>query len=204
MMNMERVKSLVQQALETERGGVEVYRVALQCAVTPDLRREWIKYLEQTQKHVERVTEVCKAMGIDPAGNDAGREGVRAIGKALVDAIQTARTKRTPSDAELVACECVVFAETKDHLDWELLSEIAGDYDGPGAKELAAAVEAVEEEEDEHLYHSKGWCRELWLQALGMPAVLPPPEEQKDVRTAIDAAKAEQKREKMIDRSVEH
>ena len=43
---------------------------------------------------------------------------------------------------------------------------------------------------DEH--HSKGWCRELWLQSLGMKAVLPPPEERKHVTTAISAARAEQ------------
>src|SRR5262245_35331178 len=28
-------------------------------------------------------------------------------------------------------------------------------------------------EEDEHLYHTTGWCRELWIQSLGIPAVLP-------------------------------
>ena len=33
--------------------------------------------------------------------------------------------------------------------------------------------------------------RELWIASLGMKAVLPPPEEQKDVKTAIGAARAE-------------
>ena len=45
-------------------------------------------------------------------------------------------------------------------------------------------------QEDEHLYHTTGWSRELWIEALGMPAVLPPPEEEKDVKTAIGAARA--------------
>ena len=49
---------------------------------------------------------------------------------------------------------------------------------------LKEAYEEVEDEEDEHLYHTKGWCRELWIEALGMPAVLPPPEEVKHVKTA--------------------
>jgi len=44
--------------------------------------------------------------------------------------------------------------------------------------------------QDEHLYHTSGLCRELWLEALELPAVLPPPEEQKDVKTAIGAARA--------------
>ena len=45
---------------------------------------------------------------------------------------------------------------------------------------------------------SKGWCRELWIQSLGMDAVLSPPEEQKDVKTAIGASRAEQAREEML------
>jgi hypothetical protein len=40
-----------------------------------------------------------------------------------------------------------------------------------------------------------GWARELWIQSLGMPAVLPPPEEKKKVETAIGAARAEKARE---------
>jgi hypothetical protein len=55
---------------------------------------------------------------------------------------------------------------------------------------LREAVEEVEDEEDEHLYHTKGWARELWIEALGMPAVLPPPEEEKDVRTFTLSSKA--------------
>ena len=65
---------------------------------------------------------------------------------------------------------------------------------GDGVKALKEAYEEVEDQEDEHLYHSKGWCRELWIQALGMKAVLPPPEERKHVKTAIGAARAEQAR----------
>jgi hypothetical protein len=38
-------------------------------------------------------------------------------------------------------------------------------------KALKEAYEEVEEEEDEHLYHTAGWSRELWIQGLGMPAL---------------------------------
>lgn len=81
-------------------------------------------------------------------------------------------------------------AETKDHADWELLGRWALSG-GEGAEVVKAAYDEVEDEEDEHLYHTKGWCRELWLQSLGLPAVLPAPEEVRKVTTAIGAAKAE-------------
>ena len=101
-----------------------------------------------------------------------------------------------PEAAQLVACESVVLAETKDHLDWELIGKCAEHLTGTQAEALKSAYDQVEDQEDEHLYHTKGWCRELWLQSLGIPAVLPPPEERQHVRTAIGAAKAEQSAEK--------
>ena len=69
---------------------------------------------------------------------------------------------------------------------------------GHEARALKDAYKQVEDEEDEHLYHTMGWARELWIESMGLPAVLPPPEEQKDVRSAIDAAKAKKSREKML------
>ena len=68
---------------------------------------------------------------------------------------------------------------------------------GKMAAALKEAHEEVEDEEDEHLYHTMGWSRELWIQSLGMPAVLPPPEEEKEVKTAIGAARAKQARGRM-------
>ena len=67
---------------------------------------------------------------------------------------------------------------------------------GAEGKALKEAYEEVEDQEDEHYYHSKGWLRELSLQCLGMKAVLPPPEEKKHVKTAIGQARAEQSRMK--------
>ena len=102
-----------------------------------------------------------------------------------------------PDAAQLVACECVVLAETKDHTNWVLIGKCAEKLlKGEAAKALKEAYDEVEDEEDEHLYHSKGWCRELWIESLGMKAVLPPPEEKQHVTTAIGAAKAEQSAEK--------
>ena len=62
---------------------------------------------------------------------------------------------------------------------------------------LQAAYEEVDDQEDEHLYHNAGWARELWIESLGMPAVPPPLEEQKDVKTPIGAARAKQVRAEM-------
>jgi len=185
---------LLYQALETEKGGVQVYSTALRCAVNPDLKEEWNKYLEQTKTHVQVVTDILRQLGLDPNTETPGRKVVRYIGTSLVKAMELALRCADPQAAQIVAAECVVLAETKDHLNWELIGELTKNAAPDEAALLKPAYEQVEDEEDEHLYHTTGWTRELWIQALGMPAVLPPPEEVKKVETAIEAAQAKKSR----------
>jgi len=194
-MNSKQVEELVLQSLEHEKGGLEIYEAALACVVNADLAKEWQKYLAQTRTHVTALEGICKAMRIDAQRETPGRVVVRGIGKALVQAMKTALSSGDRAAAEIVACECVVLAETKDHADWELLGKCADHLSGSEAEALQTAYEEIEDQEDEHLYHTKGWCRELWIQALGMNAVLPPPEERQHVKTAIGAARAEQSAE---------
>jgi len=193
-----RINELLYQALETEVGGVAVYRSAIECAINPDLKREWQEYLEQTQRHVDVLREVLQTLGLDPDTETPGRPVVRHLGESLVMAMSLARSSGGPPEAaEIVAAECVVLAETKDHMNWHLIGQLGRELDGETAAVLKAAYDEIEDEEDEHYYHTKGWARELWIQSLGLPAVLPPPEEVKKVETAIGAAKAEASRDLM-------
>jgi len=197
-MKDQQLHELLFQALETEQGGIQIYRTAIECALNDDLKKEWEEYLEQTEKHAAVVQDLIEELGLDPETETPGRLVVRHIGESLVKAMDMARESDTPDAAQLVATECVVLAETKDHHNWELLGVCAEKAKGPVKKALAAAVEAVEDEEDEHLYHTTGWSRELWIDALGMPAVHPPPEEEKEVKTAIGAARAKAGREELL------
>jgi bacterioferritin (cytochrome b1) len=197
-MKDEQVRELLYQALETELGGVEVYTTAIRCAQNDDLKEEWEEYLEQTKKHVQVVQEVLTRLGLDPNEQTPGRKVVKTIGESLVKSMEIALSDGKPDAAQLVACEAVVLAETKDHQNWHLIGEVVKQAKGELAKVLKQAHDQVEDEEDEHLYHTKGWCRELWIESLGMKAVLPPPEEVKKVETAIGAARAEQARSQMV------
>jgi hypothetical protein len=197
-MNQEQVHELLYQALETEIGGVQIYKTALRCAVDDELKEEWQEYLEQTENHERIVREVLDAFGLDADRETPGRQVVRHIGQSLVQAMEMARKAGNGDAAQIVAAECVVLAETKDHLNWELIGEAAGKLTGEEKKALTKAHDEVEDEEDEHLYHTAGWTRELWLDSLGLPAVLPPPEEEKDVKTAIGAARAKDSRKTML------
>jgi rubrerythrin len=200
-MKAEQRNELLYQALETELGGVEVYTTALTCAVNEDLKKEWQEYLDQTRNHVQVVRTILERMGLDPQTETPGRQVVRHIGESLVKAMEMANSAGKPEAAQLVAAECVVLAETKDHLNWELIGQVAKKAAGEEGKALKEAHDEVEPEEDPHLYHNTGWTRELWIDSLGLPAVLPPPEEEKDVKTAIGAARAKQARGDMLSAS---
>jgi rubrerythrin len=189
----EQVADLLMQSLAHERGGVQVYETAIQCAINDDLKEEWQKYLEETRHHVEVLTDICTKLGLDPEEETPGVEVITHLGQALVEAMEMAQDGGKPEAAQIVACECVVLAETKDHLDWELIGKCGEKLlKGDAAKMLTQAYEEIEDQEDEHLYHTKGWCRELWIESLGMKAMLPPPEEERQVKTAVGAARAEQ------------
>ena len=143
------------------------------------------------------MLRVLDGFGLDPATETPGRQIIRQKAKTLVGSMQAA-LQSDPLAAQLVAAECVVEAESKDHMNWELIGEVSKKLTGEKAKILKEAHQEVEEEEDEHLYHTMGWARELWLESLGLPAVLPPPEEQKHTKTAIGADRAKQSRTEML------
>jgi hypothetical protein len=189
----QQVAELLMQALAHERGGVRIYETAIQCAINDDLRDEWEKYLEETRHHVEVLTNVCTEMGLDPEAETPGVRVIKHLGQSLLEAMEMAQQGGKPEAAQLVACECVVLAETKDHLDWELIGRVGEKLlSGEQARLLVEAYEEIEDQEDQHLYHTKGWCRELWIESLGMKPILPPPEEERKVTTAVGAARAEQ------------
>ncbi|HEY4214824.1 MAG TPA: hypothetical protein VGM84_25330 [Steroidobacteraceae bacterium] len=193
-MNRKNLEELLLQSLEHERGGVKIYQTALQCALHRDLQEEWSRYLEQTQQHVRVLTDVCIALELDPGVRTPGCQIVRENGLALLRSMEMALASADPAAAQRVACEVVVLAETKDHADWELIGKAAKSLEGAAAEALSRAYEQVEDEEDEHLYHTRGWWRELWLDALGIPAQLPPAEETQQVSSAVAAARVNRDR----------
>src|ERR1044072_7813469 len=142
-MKDEQVRELLYQAYETEIGGVDVYTTALRCVENDDLKEERDKYLEQTKTHVTIVEDVLKKLGLDPKEETAGRKVVRTIGEALVQAMEIALSKGEPGAAQIVAAECVVLAETKDHENWHLLGEVSKKGKGETAEEVKDVHTAI-------------------------------------------------------------
>jgi hypothetical protein len=196
-MENEKLKELLLQALEHERGGIKIYETAIKCAQNEELEEEWQKYLEETELHVQLLQDACLQLHFDPEAQTPVRKIVRDMGLGFVCAMEAALAAGDPGAAEIVAAECVTLAELKCHSNWEIIGEAARKLGGADGKALRDAHAEAIEQESEHYFHSKGWMRELTMASLGMKAVLPPPEERKEVKTAIGAARAEQERTKM-------
>jgi hypothetical protein len=194
----DQLHALLYEALETEKGGVLVYETALRCAINDDLIEEWEKYLSQTKNHVTILTTVLKKLGLNPDQETPGRNVVRHSGTGIVRTMEIALMAGKPDAAQIVAAECVVLAETKDHMNWGLIGAVSESLAGTEQEILKKAYEQVEDEEDEHLYHTTGWARELHLQALGLPAQLPPAEEEEDVKTEMEAAEVRKERKESL------
>lgn len=190
---------LLYQALETEIGGQAIYKQAVECAEHSDFKEEMQKYLAETEEHEKILRETFEKIGLDAEADSPGRQVIKAKAEALVSSMQMALDAGGKPMAQLVAAESVVEAESKDHQNWELIGHLVEELDDETmVSALRDAYEQVEEQEDMHLYHTMGWARELWLDSLGLPAVLPPPEEEKSVTTMIGAARAQSQREKML------
>jgi len=188
--------SLLYQNYETELGGVNIYQTAIECAQNKDLKEEWKKYLSETREHVKVARALLEAFGLDAEKQVPARQPVNIIGEAFVQAMKTALKEASKAEAELVAAECVVQAETKDHMNWEMVLAACEEHDLPS--ELQEKLKEIETQEDHHLYHTRGFARELWFAAIGQQAVLPPPEERKKVESAIGAERAKNAREQML------
>src|ERR1044072_4811375 len=120
-MERSQVDELVYQALETEMGGIKVYRMAVRCAQHPELKEEWEKYLEQTENHERILRGVCEALGLDAEKQTPGRQIVRHKGAALVGAMELALKAGDLAAGQLVAAGRVGGAGTKEHQNWEVI-----------------------------------------------------------------------------------
>ena len=168
---------LVLQMLETELASAQVYRAAMACATHPDLKKEWQRHLKDTEARLGQARSLCDALGLHPDAPTPARAVLRQLGDGLVQAMELAQRTTDAHTAQRVACDCVLQAETRRHGLWELLGCVAKVATGDVGQTLKAAHKTAEKAEHHHRHPTRSWQRELALQAVGLPAVVPPPSE---------------------------
>jgi hypothetical protein len=112
------------------------------------------------------MLRLCAALGLDPGDESPGRAVARLLSERLVAAIERAAHTAPPEAAQIAAAECVLLAETKDSLHWELIGRCAQHAEGAARGALEAAWRDVEPEARSHLRRTQAWARQLWLDSL--------------------------------------
>jgi hypothetical protein len=165
-MDKSQLSELLLQALTHEEGCVRVYGSAFGCTSNRDLHAEWSESLHETERHVLILTLVCDTLGIDPARRTEGCRMAAQLAEALERTLVSASKMADREEAQRVACDCLMLAETRHHASWSSIAHCAESHRGPEARVLKSAVEHVESEVNGKLSRARGWCRELWLDSL--------------------------------------
>jgi rubrerythrin len=158
-MQSEILMDKLSEFLMVEQGGLELYRVAAARCTAPTVRAKYEEFGRQTAHHREVLVKLIADLSgdpdyVSPTARLAQYKASKLLGAALqVDGLSQA-------EVELSDLENVLLAETKDHADWQLLAQLAKGAPGEIKTALRAAVDEVEEQEDEHLE----WARQTLSQ----------------------------------------
>lgn len=162
------VAELLLQSLERQKCAILVFETARKCAVDREFLDELAEGLKTARHGVEVLTEGLFSLGMDPDRCTPGRKVARELSEALVEAMDKASSKGPSQAAQLVASECITLAENQKCLDWALIGKCAENAEGDSAPRLQAMCAAVTAEEACRLHYFHGWCRQLWMEALGV------------------------------------
>jgi hypothetical protein len=131
------------------------------------LKAQYINFLGQTEMHVAVLERLIAELGGDPGWVSPTARLVHAMNQKLAEAVVTMVGSADVLPLEMAMLEAVILAETKDHANWALLSQLSTSCgEGPVRTALEAAVAEVEPQEDGHLEWAKTtWERMTILQA---------------------------------------
>jgi rubrerythrin len=163
---------LLSSFLMHEQCGFHLYRTAISLTSDPTLRSKYEEFCAETEEHIRIFEELITTCGGQPGYVSPAARLVEAADTKLHEAATLLADGADPMTQELAILEAVVLAETKCHADWSLIQKLTTELSDSAAREaFAAAVDQVEEEEDEHVAWAKQTWEELIMrQALSRPA----------------------------------
>jgi rubrerythrin len=175
MMEKQVLLDKLSEFLMVEQGGLQLYRVAAERCTRPDLKERYQEFGKQTARHREVYVQLIQALGgdpnyVSPTARLAQVKATKLIESAMiVDGL-------APEEIMASDLENVLLAETKCHLDWELVSQLAEQAtDATMQQALQQAVQEVEQQEDEHVEWARQTLSEMGLQMV-QKGPAPPPE----------------------------
>jgi hypothetical protein len=150
---------LLSSFLAHEQCGYHLYRSAISLTTDAALKGKYEEFCAETEEHIRIFEELIGACGGQPGYVSAAARLVEAADTKLHEAAVLLCDGADVPTLELAILEAVVLAETKCHADWSLIQKMTALMpEGAGRDAFQAAVDQVEDQEDEHVT----WARTTW------------------------------------------
>jgi hypothetical protein len=151
------VADFLSAVLTHERCGVHLYRSVEGRTNNPVLKAKYAEFGRQTLQHVEILEELVLAAGGNPSYVSPHARAVEGTNSNILQSTFLLAGSVDVVAQEMAMLDAVFLAESIDHANWEALKQLTGAMpEGDFRERFAAAVAAVEEQEDEHL----GWAKQ--------------------------------------------
>lgn len=150
---------LLSSFLMHEQCGLHLYRTAISMTLEPTLREKYEEFGAETEEHIRIFEELITACGGQPGYVSPTARLTEALDSKIHEAAILLPDGADDATLELAILEAVILAETKCHSDWSLIQKLAAELpEGDARTAFQAAVDQVEQQEDEHIR----WARETW------------------------------------------
>ncbi len=168
-LNAPFLADLLSSFLAHEQCGYHLYLVATGVTRDARLRERYEHFGRETENHIRILEELITRLGGNPGYVSPAARLVEATGAKLLEVPGLLNGTAHEATVELTVLEAVVLAETKDHADWRMLQSLTDDMpEGEVREAFRAAVDQVEQEEDEHLtWATTTWERLVMTQVKG-------------------------------------
>jgi rubrerythrin len=161
---------LLSGMLTHERCGVHLYRSVAGRTTVSQLRNKYEEFGRETERHVEILEQRIAQAGGDPGYISPSARAIEATNARVLESTFMLSGTADLMTSEMAMLDAVFLAETLDHAHWHLLSRIVdGLPEGDLRESFRAAVDEVEEQEDEHVDWARSTKAQLILQAVQNP-----------------------------------
>jgi len=124
--------------------GRHLFRSVAGRTQNPMLKRRYEKFAEQAERTIVRLQELITELGGEPGYVSPSARATEKLDQGALEATFILDGSLDILTRELAMLDAVVLAFTVDNSNWELLTEIGGELDGPAGEAISQVVRVVQ------------------------------------------------------------
>jgi hypothetical protein len=124
--------------------GRHLFRSVAGRTQNPMLKRRYEKFAEQAERTIVRLQDLITELGGEPGYVSPSARATEKLDQGALEATFILDGSLDILTRELAMLDAVVLAFTVDNSNWELLTEIGGELDGPAGEAISQVVRVVQ------------------------------------------------------------